>query len=183
MIEMRLALASEVQTLREMDIATRPQFVERGYPEANEAGSIPDAVAAKAIEEGRLLIARLSDTKVLVGWMYLTRSDGELCLGQIIVDPSRQQEGIGSLMMAWLISHSVAAGESSIVLSTQRDLPWNRPWYEALGFLVIAETDWSEHMSLVQRQHVAEGIDWGRRVHMRLRLDADSAGEGAGSPN
>jgi GNAT superfamily N-acetyltransferase len=67
---------------------------------------------------------------------YLTSStvDGCAHVDQVTVAPSHARRGIG----AALIDHLAAvSGAPALTLTTFRDVPWNAPYYERLGFRVF----------------------------------------------
>lgn len=169
-VSIRLAVIEDIADLHRIDAATDQQFIDAGHPELSGNGDyIPLAAANRGIAESRILVAERSGE--LVGWVFLTRSDNELCVGQIAVLPDFQKRGIGSRLMRVVLDEASEAGERSIVLSTQSDLAWNQPWYETFGFRVVPTAEWTVDMAAVASKQGAEGLDWGHtRVHMRLFL-------------
>lgn len=129
---------------------------------------IPDDVARRAIAEGRLDVAERGGA--LIGWLFATRVGGELCLGQVSVRRAAGGQGVGTALLQRLLDRARAAGEPSVVLNTERDLPWTAPWYARHGFEVIPPEAWSDALREVRRAQEAAGLDWSRRLHMRLRL-------------
>jgi GNAT superfamily N-acetyltransferase len=164
----RAATIHDVPRCREIDVATEAQFAAAGHPEFVGGSTIPHEAAARAIAEQRMLVAEVHG--VVVAWVFLTRSDDELCIGQIAVDPTRQQHGIGTLLLEHVIQVARHNGDPTILLNTQADIVWNRPWYERFGFVVIPRDRWTAAMHAVVEEHTAEGLDWETRVHMRLVL-------------
>jgi hypothetical protein len=57
-----------------------------------------------------------------------------------------------------------------VVLSTERDVPWNAPWYARLGFELVPEQAWSPALRAVAEQQRAAGLDGATRVFLRKRL-------------
>ncbi|MEM9465686.1 MAG: GNAT family N-acetyltransferase [Actinomycetota bacterium] len=173
-LRFRRATDLDIEDCIAIDAATDAQFVEAGHPElAGDGDYIPADVAHRAVADGRILVA--DDDGDIVAWSFITRLDDELCLGQIAVLPSRQRSGVGSSLLQRILDDASAAGEPSIVLSTQRDLAWNLPWYRRFGFTVVPEANWSGEMASVAADQRADGLDWdGTRVYMRLVLGAVS---------
>lgn len=167
-VELRLAEPDDVAAFGAIDASTEQQFVDAGHPEFRDGGTIPDAAARRAISEGRLLVAAAGDR--VMGWAYTTRCGHELGVGQISVRADQQRRGIGSQLMRRIIADAEAAGEPSLVLNTQADVVWNRPWYESLGFRVVPPEDWTDGMRAIVAEQAAEGLDWSTRVQMRLDL-------------
>lgn len=59
---------------------------------------------------------------------------------------------------------------TALTLTTFSDVPWNRPYYERLGFRVLDEVELSPGLRRIRREEAQRGLDrWGR-VAMRRRL-------------
>lgn len=164
----RLATVEDIPDFHRIDAATDAQFIEAGHPELAGNGSyIPLEIANRGITESRILVAEV-DSKT-VGWVIMTRSSDELCIGQIAVHPEFQQRGVGSALVRLIIDRATTTSERSIVLSTQSDLVWNRPWYETFGFETVPVAEWTAGMKANAEEQ--SPLDWGRtRIHMRLLL-------------
>jgi ribosomal protein S18 acetylase RimI-like enzyme len=139
-----------------------------GHPELADGGGIPDDVARRAIAQGRITVAEIDGA--LAGWSYVGRVAGELCLGQICVAPAHGRRGVGSALLRRVIDDARRAGEGSVVLNTQSDVDFNRPWYERHGFAVVPPDQWSEGLRAVTEAQTRDGLDWSTRVHLRLAL-------------
>ena len=66
---------------------------------------------------------------------------------------------------AWATSE----GFDAITLTTYRDVPWNGPFYESLGYVTIG--DLTPELSAIREHERAIGDDdFGPRIVMRLAL-------------
>lgn len=152
------------------------QFVAAGHPEFADGVTIPLDVAERSVDEQRLLVAETADTggegteNTVVGWVQWGRSGDERVVGQISVLPAYQARGIGSALLAQVIERARSDGEATLVLTTQDDVAWNRPWYQRFGFVVVPEDDWTDAMREDTAAQTESGLDWSTRVHMRLTL-------------
>jgi len=170
-VHIRLGLPEDIARCREIDLETQRQFVDAGFPEFFALGVIPDDVASRAFATGRIVVAEHDG--IVAGWVFLTRSGDELCVGQIAVAPALQRRGIGSALMQSLLAEARSRGERSVVLSTQADVEWNRPWYERIGFEVVPPEQWTDDMAAIVAEQEEIGLHWETRVHMRLQLTPD----------
>lgn len=159
----RAATPADIPRLAPIEEAADLIFADAGHPEFH--GAISDGEAAQAIDEGRITVIDIDG--VVLGWVHLGRLDGELCVEQISVDPDQHGRGLGTRLMGHVQAQAREANEASITLDTQSDVPWNQPWYEQLGFVVVPEDEWSDAMVAVAERQTAAGFDWGTRVHMR----------------
>ena len=150
----------------ERDADTR--FVAAGHPELADGSSIPDDVARAAIGQGRITVAEVDGA--VVGWVYVGRVAGEPCLGQISVAPAHGGVGVGTALLRHVLAAARRGDEASMVLNTQADVAWNRPWYERHGFVVVPPSEWSEALHAIARDQAQGGLDWSTRVHMRCAL-------------
>lgn len=163
---LRSARVTEIARLQEVE-----RDADRRYERARDPGAddvLPEAHARRFIEQGRITVAE-SDGEI-VGWVLLGAIDGEPCIGQLSVAVGHGRRGIGGALLAHAVEVARAQGATSVVLNTERDVPWNAPWYARLGFEIVPEPDWSPALRAVTEQQRAAGLDWSRRVHMRKRL-------------
>lgn len=161
----RAATEADLPALAGIEAAADAQYADAGHPELADGSTIPETVARRAIEEGRLAVATVAGRPV--GWVYWGRVGGELSIGQICVAPAHGRQGVGTALLRYVLDRAAEAGEPAVVLNTQSDVPWNQPWYEKHGFAVVPEPDWTAGMRAVTEQQAAGGLDWSSRVHMR----------------
>ena len=134
---LRDATLDDLPLLGPIEAAGDARFAAAGHPELADGSTIPLDVARRSIAEERLIVAEVDAT--VVAWAQFSRDPGEWCLGQISVLPEHQGAGIGTALLGEVIARAVTAGVRTLVLNTQDDVPWNRPWYEHVGFVVVPE--------------------------------------------
>jgi ribosomal protein S18 acetylase RimI-like enzyme len=164
----RAATHEDVPILAPIERTADVMFAAVGHPEFVGAETIDDAYAAESVSEGRIRVAEL-DGRV-VGWLLVSRLDGELFLSQLSVDPAFGRRGVGTALLLDCMERARAAGEPSILLDTQADVAWNAPWYARHGFEVVPPERWTDGMRTRATAQEAEGFDWSTRVFMRRRL-------------
>jgi 4-diphosphocytidyl-2-C-methyl-D-erythritol kinase len=169
-MEIRLAHPDDVEVLTEIERDADLRYADSVHPEMASGETIPRAVLEQAVARRWIIVAAADDR--VVGWVLLTRSGDEFCIGQISVWRDAGGRGVGNRLMETVIGSARQMGYRSIVLNTQGDVPWNRPWYEKHGFAVVDPADWTDDMHEITREQIAAGLDWNTRVHMRLVLDA-----------
>ena len=164
----RLAVEADLPQLAGVQLDADTRYASTDHPEDATTEAIPVDHARIAADRGRLVVADI-DGRV-VGWVFLTGSEGELLVGHICVATDFGQRGIGIALMRFVEDIAAEHGLGSIVLNTYTDVPWNAPWYERLGFVVVREAEWTADMRAIAEEQTADGEDWGRRVHMRKHL-------------
>lgn len=127
---LRRARPDDVETLQAVERDADTRF---SAPDASLA-VIPDADALRAVEAGKITVAEVDGA--VVGWVFLGAIDGEPCIGQISVAVAHGRRGIGTALLRHAVAEARARGAASVVLNTERDVPWNAPWYARHGFVV-----------------------------------------------
>jgi ribosomal protein S18 acetylase RimI-like enzyme len=121
-----------------------------------ELGFLTRAVFLEAIEKGKLLVARSSETSAIVGFVRINhrRSGTETAIYDVCVDDHYHRQGVGRALVKAVAEQSGQFNRTSIVLLCPEDLSAN-DFYRSIGF-------------------EREGVEAGRRralVKWRLRLD------------
>jgi predicted N-acetyltransferase YhbS len=167
-VTVRPARPDDLPGLADIERDADRRFTAVGHAELADGDTVPAAVTAAAHSRGDLLVAE--DEGVVVGWLLLVRLGDDLCIGQVSVSPTHGRRGIGTALLRAAIAEAVARGESGLVLNTQGDVAWNRPWYERHGFTVVSAAEWTVAMVEMRERQISAGLDWATRVHMRLPL-------------
>lgn len=76
----------------------------------------------------------------LSGVVFLTRKPGCLYLGKLAVDPAKQGQGLGKVLIQTAMVRAKAAGIDTVGLQTRVELIENRRFFENNGFTVVGET-------------------------------------------
>jgi GNAT superfamily N-acetyltransferase len=102
-----------------------------------------------------------------VGFVCVELVDGTPHVWQLSVLPDHARRGLGRSLMNAVVAWTRSEGFGSLTLTTFRDVPWNGPFYESLGFVV--EVDLSPGLRAIREHERAIGDDdYGPRVAMRL---------------
>ena len=152
----RLAQPAELPYLQEIEVASGEPFRDVGMPEI--ADDAP--MTLEALAEHEVWVA-VGAQGVPVAFIAVGAVDGATHVHQVSVHPSCARQGIG----AALIEHVTPTG-GRVTLTTFRDVPWNAPYYERLGFREV--TDPSPGLVEVMREEASRGLDPASRVAMVL---------------
>ena len=136
-------------------------------PEAfDEVTPLEDFAEAQA--EGLLLVA-LDGNEAPVGFALADERDDALHLEEVDVHPDHGRRGLGEKLVRALCALSVERGPGAVTLTTFRDVPWNRPFYERLGFAVQDPASLPAELREIVAEEAERGLDPARRVVMRWR--------------
>jgi len=137
-VSIRPAVVDDIEAIQGIDVAADELFRQFDDPRiADRADDDPYPAdhLARAIGEERVWVAVIEGSAVgfSVGWTF----DGEAHLDEVAVLPEHGRRGIGRALIDRVIEWGAAQGLPSITLTTFRDVAWNRPYYEKLGFEVV----------------------------------------------
>jgi GNAT superfamily N-acetyltransferase len=89
---------------------------------------------------------------------------------QVSVHPDHARRGIGAALIEHVAGWAGERGSAALTLTTFADVPWNGPYYERLGFRVLAGADLTPGLRAVRAQEAAHGLDEWPRIAMRREL-------------
>ena len=72
-----------------------------------------------------------------VGFVSVELVGGIPHIWQLAVDPDHGRRGLGRALMEAACDWARSEHFDAITLTTYRDVPWNGPFYESLGFVVL----------------------------------------------
>ena len=152
----RRARPDELELLLDIEREAGRAFHDVGMPEIarDDPGTVEDVAGAwVAVDEADRPVAYLVSTVV----------DGCAHVEQVSVAPSHARRGLG----AALIDHLAAETGTPLTLTTFRDVPWNAPYYERLGFTVVEPADQGPELAALVREETVRIPGDAPRVAMR----------------
>jgi ribosomal protein S18 acetylase RimI-like enzyme len=111
----------------------------------------------------------------VVGFAVVDVVDGNAHVEEVSVDPDAQGHGHGSALLDAVATDAARRGEPAVTLTTYRDVPWNRPYYERRGFRVLTRDELGPELAARVVAEAALGLDPSVRVCMRRDVPAATA--------
>jgi GNAT superfamily N-acetyltransferase len=129
-----------------------------------------DPMSVEALEEyarnGRSWVA-VDDRDRPVGYVVVDVVDGNAHIEQISVLPEYQGRGLGKELLDVVHAWAIEVGRPALTLTTFIHVPWNRPLYEHLGFVVVPEDELGPGLREVREHESRIGLHPSSRVCMR----------------
>jgi GNAT superfamily N-acetyltransferase len=166
------ARRQDIRSLAAIELAAAKMLTGHA-PESvlNETTSQEELLEAQ--RQGQLLVALTHDRPV--GFAHLKVLErGVVHLAEIDVHPEHGRRGIGTQLVKAVCQWAVANGYRSVTLTTFREVPWNMPFYERLGFEEIPAGELTPALIAVIEEETNRGLDPDRRVPMRFVLAHDN---------
>ncbi|WP_200550544.1 GNAT family N-acetyltransferase [Kosakonia sp. LAM2021] len=160
------ALSEHLAALRAIELAA--------FETLRKAGAVSGSPVANSLEalhqlctQGVLLVA-FAPGEIPVGFAGAVITENWLHIAEADVHPDWQRQGIGRRLMHALLSEGKARGLNGASLTTDRDAPFNAPFYASLGFDIVEGCAISSRLKAVLAAETQAGLDPKRRVAMQL---------------
>jgi GNAT superfamily N-acetyltransferase len=174
-VPIRGARSSELARLQEIELEAGRAFAEIGMEEI--AGDEPLSVAeleAFAVA-GRAWVAP-DGADLPIAYLLSTVVDGGAHVEQVSVSPAYRGRGIGAALIDHVSAGAARDGRRWVTLTTFRDVPWNAPYYERLGFTTFPAGELGPELAALMQSEASEIPSDQPRVAMRRATGARSAG-------
>lgn len=165
----RAPLRDELPLLQAIGVAAGRRFAEVGLDAV--AADPPHELAALEAwcKAGRAWVSTDRDGHP-VGFAVADLVDGTAHLEELSVLPEMNGKGHGMALLRAVESWARRKGFPSVTLTTFRDVPFNRPFYEHRGYRVLAEEAWTPGLVERRAEETAAGLDPDQRVVMAKAL-------------
>jgi GNAT superfamily N-acetyltransferase len=155
------------ESARAIERAAGEQFRDVGlaYVADHEPATLEE-LAAYA-DAGRGWVATSSDDQP-IGYVVVDIVDGNAHIEQISVHPDLQGKGLGRALVEQVCDWARDTDRPWITLTTFRDVAWNQPLYEHLGFEVVLPDEVGPEFAALVREEAEHWFAPETRVCMRL---------------
>jgi GNAT superfamily N-acetyltransferase len=164
----RLATTAVIERLRDIENDAGERFRAVQLDAIADDPAPPAAVLQAHIDAGTAWIAELEGE--VVGYATASIVDGEGHLDQVSVIAAAAGRRIGRRLVDEVCAWAAARGLPSVTLTTFRDVAWNGPYYERLGFAIVPEDACGPELRAIRTRERAAGIEVAPRVAMRKSL-------------
>ena len=167
----RLARLTDLASLADIERSAAQRFLGTHMAWAAGDDTVPQAELAQAQAAGLLWVAEDGDGQA-AGFALTRPMDGDLYLAEMAVALPWQGRGLGRDLLQAVCAHARDAGcYRSVVLTTDRGLPWNRPFYQRQGFAEVPQAELSPGLAARLRREEAAGFDPAQRCAMACLLE------------
>jgi GNAT superfamily N-acetyltransferase len=168
-VAVRAPLKAELPLLQAIGVAAGRRFAEVGLEAIADDPPHELAALERWRSAGRAWVTTDRDGHP-VGFVVVDLVDGTAHIEEISVVPELNGRGHGMALMRQVENWARAKGFPAVTLTTFRDVPWNRPWYEKRGYRVLAEDEWTPGLAARRAEEAAAGLDPEQRVVMAKAL-------------
>jgi GNAT superfamily N-acetyltransferase len=159
----------ELEALRSIERDAGGAFAAIGMAEiaADEPPSLDELESHRA--DGRAWVAVHAQDRPIA---YLISSivDGCAHIDQVSVLSEHARRGLGAALIEHLAATARAEHRPALTLTAFRDVPWNAPYYERLGFVIVEPRGQGPELAALVRREAATIPSNAPRVAMRRPL-------------
>jgi GNAT superfamily N-acetyltransferase len=166
-VTIRAACQEDAEPLGDIERRAGARFRDVGLGHIADAEPFSAGELREYVKQGRAWAAD-DEHGQLCGYVVADVVDGNGHVEQISVDPEHQGIGIGRALVARVGEWAGTIGATALTLTTFTDVPWNRPLYEHLGFVVLKDAEIGPELRAVRAHEAELGLDPEIRVCMRL---------------
>ncbi|MEM8769985.1 MAG: GNAT family N-acetyltransferase [Pseudomonadota bacterium] len=173
---LRAATMDDVLKLPAIELAAGKLFPAERIPDPD--AHLPIAELERACRSGGLFVAVLAASAPVgdgadpihgaapvdagpdqpVGFAVCEESAVTLHLLELSVHPDHGRRGLGRRLVTRVVEEAAARGLEAVTLTTFADIPWNAPFYAAMGFEVLSEQDLTAFLAGALEEERALGL-------------------------
>jgi GNAT superfamily N-acetyltransferase len=160
--EIRLARTADLPRLPDIEMAAAQRFLSSLHPDAAEGYPISVALHQSWLGHDGVWIAETAQGEVagFAVWVPLAM---DMYLVELDVHPVHARRRVGAKLLDALSALGSRLGFGRLVLRTFRDVPWNAPYYQRLGFEALNEREEHPELTSVRRHEMSVGLDSSHR--------------------
>lgn len=164
----RPAMQGELVLLATIERDAQQRYRSVGYDYCADGPVRDPEEHLRAFEDGVVLVADAGEA--IVGFLMLWPADGRAHIVEVSVRRAWQGKGIGRALFAAAEGWARVMGYDEMTLTTYLEVPWNAPYYRALGFAAFEPGDDRPELQAIQAQEAAWGYARWPRTAMRKAL-------------
>lgn len=161
----RLARLDELTEIQRIELASGQLFRDVGLDDV--ADHDPDDIETLSdyVERQQIWVATGQNDRP-IGFIMTKVLDGHMYIAEVSVHPDHGKKGIGRALIWHAVKEAAKHGCQKVTLSTFRQVPWNAPFYEKLGFVEVSCTELGADHVEIQEAEREIGLDMAQRVFM-----------------
>lgn len=169
-VTIRSARPTELPLLAPLELRAAERFSDSAHAYARALPPFDAGELAELERAGTVWVAVEGDSApvgfAIAGWL-----GNEPYLHELDVEPSHARRGVGRALIRRVAEWARSTGSCVLALSTFRDVPWNGPYYQRLGFEVVPLEEYTAEQHAQRVRDGAAGMLIESRVIMRAQLE------------
>lgn len=164
-VHYRPATPGDVASIRVVEYEAAQRFVSVGLTGIAAARPMDGPFVLKKVWANEVIVAECEGA--CVGFVMFALLRASIYVEALDVVSTHAGRRIGAALLDQVDARAREKGAARVELSTFRDVPWNAPYYQRLGFSELGENDLDAGLKRIRALRIARGVDETRRVFMR----------------
>ncbi len=167
-LTIRRASAADIPLMQSLERDAAQAFRTVGYDFCADGPVRTEEELMRGLNDGAVLIAEVDGEAA--GFVLLWNIDGHAHLTEVSVAERFQKRGVGRALIDEGENWARGAGHVVMTLTTFRDVPWNAPFYRALGYEGFSPSGVERGLAAVQEEEAQSGYAAKPRIAMKKTL-------------
>lgn len=162
----RQARTDELHLLPAIETAAAALFRQSEFPWIADEPNGMDMALFERCQDTWCLWVVSDGTGLPVGFAAFAPEDDQIWLGELSVHPDHHGQRLGAALIDKAAGFYGGRGLARMTLTTFRDVPWNGPYYQRLGFSILDDLSAEPFLASQIAKEEAWGVPKGSRVAM-----------------
>ena len=165
----RLAEPNDIPRITEIEISASQKFLTLENAPLCANCTVPTEQLETACSQNLLWV--IEDEAEPAGFLCAFEIDCCLHIEELSVSMDHQGKGLGKELLNHVMNFARVRRYSAITLTTDKDIPWNGPFYQRMGFRILAEQEKLPKVYAVLEEDHSKYHDPETRVAMIYKLE------------
>jgi GNAT superfamily N-acetyltransferase len=165
-VEIRPACPADLSVVQQIEFAAGELFRGIGMSDIADHPEPTLEVLAGYHRAGHAWVA-VDGSDRPIAFILVMLIDEQTHIEQVSVHPDHAHRRIGRQLIDHVAGWAADQGMSALTLTTFRDVPWNGPYYERLGFTEVTGPERGPELVALMAVEAAHGLDPAQRIAMR----------------
>ncbi|WP_273827630.1 GNAT family N-acetyltransferase [Providencia rettgeri] len=112
----------------------------------------------------------VNDSGELIGFINAESHHDSLFICEVSVCQQWQGQGLGKQLIKQVLDAALARNITTVTLTTCRDVPWNAPYYQRLGFEILNKSQLTDTLRDILQYEIDAGFQATDRCAMAIQL-------------
>ncbi|MBI5960003.1 MAG: GNAT family N-acetyltransferase [Chloroflexi bacterium] len=144
----RRAVPADLPHLPEIERCAARLFIDYGFSEDDLQHVTSVEEHAQAQQSGCLWIAA-DQHEIPAAFIKVSSFDDFVHINEVDVHPDHQRRGLGAALIEAVCAWAASTGTRAVTLTTEREIPWNAPYYARLGFRIVPPEEQSPDLHIL----------------------------------
>jgi GNAT superfamily N-acetyltransferase len=165
----RAGAADDVEAMQRIELEAGARFREIGLDAIADDDPPAATTLLRHVDAGTAWVA-VDETGHRIGYATASVVDDNGHLDQVSVVPDAAGRGIGRALIDHVHAWARATGHDAVTLTTFTNVAWNGPYYERLGYEMVAAEHLGPELAAIRADEIAAGLEVSPRTAMRINL-------------